>query len=1548
MHMVFGISALAMLGTTIWMLVADYDREWKDYQRKFLYDVEPWVTQARLNAERDSQYEQQRALLQARLDEELTKVPPATLVATFEDEVRAIPQLSTFASPRGQNEFASAQELYNDLIAELPEIREDYETLQADPAAANRTALIQTLENPFIRQARFIENDLSGKLKFRRADLDVARSSYYIAIDESADAATLARLQGDIDRIKYEVDDLALLAEETKAYRQRLEAVLSAIRKDEVAAQKRLDEHDANVKRLARAYEQQTAVSKRVLEVFPLDAFNSPLKIDNIWLPKLTINMNFRDVARFDRCTTCHRGIDATAPGSATEPGFKPQEQLTIQLPTPKEPPAATINGATNNGATNNGATNNGAANRPDPAKAATADQLADQLYGLVLAKEGLIHANDATIEVVRPRSAAAKAQFVAGDVIAFINDVKITDRRTALLYLVESVKWGQPLQLKIKRGLPQPFSSHPRLDLFVGSLSPHKLGQVGCTICHDGQGSATAFKWASHTPDTVAEADRWKKEHGWFDNHHWIFPMLPNRFAEASCLKCHHEVVELEPSERFPDPPAPKLLEGYNLVRQYGCFGCHEINGYDGPHRRIGPDLRAEPNYAFAAKQILLDAGLSEREKTLAEQVVADPSNDTARRQLMQAIEFDARRAAASPNTASPNTASPNTASQNTASPNTTAASNTPASAAAQSSPQPHLSPESQKLAALLADQDTPGQFRKVGPSLRHIASKSDFEFLYNWVRKPADFRPTTRMPQFFELYDHLLPQPKRDARSGKLKMQGDQPVLEPSPGLHTAQRFEPIEIRAITEYLLAASQPFEYLEKPQGVTADPSAERGKELFEVRGCLACHMHKDFPAGKASHGPDLSRMGDKLANQQGPRWLYSWLREPSHYHARTLMPNALLLPIEHKDQQGEVTEVTDPAADIAAYLLGSRGWTPRPIPQFDEAESQALDDLALQHLAASFSRKQAQQYLQNGIPESQRSAIKGDESALVGKSTDENRIPKALQYVGRRAISKYGCAGCHDIPGFEGAKPIGTALADWGRKDPAKLAFEQISPFMVRTHGTGQLDSHDDAHTAPTSAEGSHDLKYRDMEPSHGYLLEKLMLHQREGFLWQKIRAPRSFDYMKTENKAYNDRLRMPRFPFDQQQIEAVMTFVLGLVAEPPAPQFVYSAPPRERAIVEGNKLLDKFNCAGCHALQMDRIEFDYDPHYGQYASEKKFPENEYDIFRPHFTDKQAKESQQVDRRGLAHSTIVAQPVTDEQGMILEQEDDDDPNLMVRFYMLWNNELINGQPWLASDQLPIPTPWVTLARPPQGGDFARLIHMPVLEAERGRNPNAKYTDAWGWVPPPLVGEGRKVQTDWLHDFLLDPYAIRPAAVLRMPKFNMSPAEAGKLANYFAAVDRADYPYDFDSRMRESHLSEAENRFPGRLDDALRIVTNGNYCIKCHLIGDFLPPGSEKALAPRLDRVHNRLRPDFLQAWLANPKRLLPYTGMPVNFPLDKPLDPKVFPGDKGKLITEGKSEDQLEAVVDLLLNYDQYMKEQTSIKPLIQAPPAAPTTGAQE
>src|SRR3990172_8309818 len=218
-----------------------------------------------------------------------------------------------------------------------------------------------------------------------------------------------------------------------------------------------------------------------------------------------------------------------------------------------------------------------------------------------------------------------------------------------------------------------------------------------------------------------------------------------------------------------------------------------------------------------------------------------------------------------------------------------------------------------------------------------------------------------------------------------------------------------------------------------------------------------------------------------------------------------------------------------------------------------------------------------------------------------------NRTQQQLDYVAKRSLSRYGCFGCHDIPGYEGAKPIGTPLANWGRKDTSQLAFENIGVFLA-THGleendhVGKFLRDSDSRLGETRPRehgdhgGGHGLDPTDFDPDTGFFVQSLNAHQRAGFLWQKLRQPRSFDFGTTETKRYDERLRMPRFPFNAEEREQVMTFVLGLTSEPPASKYIYNPGPREAAIVQGRHVLDKYHCAGCHVLDMERWKFAFEP----------------------------------------------------------------------------------------------------------------------------------------------------------------------------------------------------------------------------------------------------------------------------------------------------------------------------------------------------------------
>ena len=135
---------------------------------------------------------------------------------------------------------------------------------------------------------------------------------------------------------------------------------------------------------------------------------------------------------------------------------------------------------------------------------------------------------------------------------------------------------------------------------LYLDGNGPHPINNLGCTICHGGQGSGTDFTLSSHTPDSLAQAEEWKKEHSWHSFHFWDYPMLPKRFVESSCIKCHQEVTDV--------PQAKKLQAGYQRIVKYGCTGCHTIGG----EGAFGPDLTDEPavgpNLSHVASKVSKD----------------------------------------------------------------------------------------------------------------------------------------------------------------------------------------------------------------------------------------------------------------------------------------------------------------------------------------------------------------------------------------------------------------------------------------------------------------------------------------------------------------------------------------------------------------------------------------------------------------------------------------------------------------------------------------------------------------------------------------------------------------------------------------------------------------------------------------------------------------------------------------------------------------------------------------------------------------------------
>ena len=128
-----------------------------------------------------------------------------------------------------------------------------------------------------------------------------------------------------------------------------------------------------------------------------------------------------------------------------------------------------------------------------------------------------------------------------------------------------------------------QPFTTHPRLDLYLTSSSSHPVEQYGCTGCHDGRSRGTDFVSSVHMPNTKEDKERWEEEYDWKVMHHWIKPMMPTRYSQSACFNCHENKPFLEGGE--------KINYGLALIKKNGCNNCHHIESY--PKRKdAGPSL--------------------------------------------------------------------------------------------------------------------------------------------------------------------------------------------------------------------------------------------------------------------------------------------------------------------------------------------------------------------------------------------------------------------------------------------------------------------------------------------------------------------------------------------------------------------------------------------------------------------------------------------------------------------------------------------------------------------------------------------------------------------------------------------------------------------------------------------------------------------------------------------------------------------------------------------------------------------------------------------
>lgn len=345
----------------------------------------------------------------------------------------------------------------------------------------------------------------------------------------------------------------------------------------------------------------------------------------------------------------------------------------------------------------------------------------------------------------------------------------------------------------------------------------------------------------------------------------------------------------------------------------------------------------------------------------------------------------------------------------------------------------------------------------------------------------------------------------------------------------------------------------------------------RGQRLFEQIGCTGCHLvggYENIP----KIGPSLRRVSTKV----DPSWIVRWIQNPHKFRPRTRMPNF------------DFSE--DQAVAIASYLWskskqeGDKWLKEHPLPQNYQGRAVGLvargkelvdsigckgchglaegefstvlgtnKDIApsLKDIAAKVGPQWTYHWLKNPrgySPTTRMPSLRlTDDEALsitsylmtLGRKGPEIAgIEKRLADAkgakrGERLIRKYGCPGCHDIPGMENESRIGVELTTFGSKVLEELFFGNRADI----HKTW------------------------------------------DDWTFNKLKSPRIYATPRVEQV-------MPQFNLSDEDAKALRLLLASfLVGKVPAR---YAADKSDSVvnIVEGRRLMYQYNCIGCHIIE--------------------------------------------------------------------------------------------------------------------------------------------------------------------------------------------------------------------------------------------------------------------------------------------------------------------------------------------------------------------------
>jgi mono/diheme cytochrome c family protein len=379
----------------------------------------------------------------------------------------------------------------------------------------------------------------------------------------------------------------------------------------------------------------------------------------------------------------------------------------------------------------------------------------------------------------------------------------------------------------------PQPFTTHPRLDLYLGGSSAHPIDKTGCTVCHEGMGQSVSFRDAAHAPANPKQMKEWEEKYGWEQPHLWDYPMLPTSMTQASCAKCHKQQVYI--------PNADSLNLAYATFERAGCYACHKTKGFDVSMRKPGPILtkiqsKLKPEWV----KNWIRNPRAVKPTTWMPRFWYNSNNSSKEDAVRNETEINAIVAYLFANSDSyqPAVANP-----------------------------PHGDAKSGEAIVKSigcqgchvvgeGSREQIGPRRTFGQPLENIGNKATYEWIFDWVRDPKHYNPNTYMPNL-----RLTDAQAADVATYLMTLKG---------GAGDAAKAA-ADARTIDDVLLDYLKNVMPFEDAKAQLAKWSPEErqqqlGAKAISRYGCFSCHDIKGFENAQ-SIGTDLSEEGSKLVTR---------------------------------------------------------------------------------------------------------------------------------------------------------------------------------------------------------------------------------------------------------------------------------------------------------------------------------------------------------------------------------------------------------------------------------------------------------------------------------------------------------------------------------------------------------------------------------------------------------------------------------------------------------------------------------------------------------